>query len=410
MDDVVVYAGKYWDRELAYVAMSRQRESVQLHWDKETFQNRGALYERLGRSAEKANVQDFADQEREVAKLAREAPRPKQAERLAVLEAEVIEAEKRHVAAEKAWEKFDTRNPLGVNIKEMFRLGNAEKAARAELDAAKQKYLKACQDQEQRRKPQQDEVIPYEKAPQLNAQLGEMAQRSRKQPEAKVPVITQAEIEKARKEAFPVQKQRIETRQEAHDRYLAAMERVAAMPSNAPPEDALAAKRDAAQAKAAHNRHRVHELEASAKVDELIAKVNKLERWERVESPVPLLEREVKRLTETVKAREYAAQRYKQAHSLKAKLGGAKKLDRKTQDAREELAAAEKKLGQARQDPEVLAVSKALGEARPELVKAKETYAPHRLVRMQELAQTRKQEQQRELQQQKQRGPYLGSL
>ena len=43
VDDVVVYAGKYWDRELAYVAMSRQRESVQLHWDKETFQNRGAL-------------------------------------------------------------------------------------------------------------------------------------------------------------------------------------------------------------------------------------------------------------------------------------------------------------------------------------------------------------------------------
>ncbi|OGQ81307.1 MAG: hypothetical protein A2289_08775, partial [Deltaproteobacteria bacterium RIFOXYA12_FULL_58_15] len=135
-----------------------------------------------------------------------------------------------------------------------------------------------------------------------------MAQRSRKQPEATVPVITQAEIEKARKEAFPVQEQRTETRQEAHNQYLAAIERVAAMPSNAPPEDALAAKRDAAQAKAAHNRHRVHELEASAKVDELIAKVNKLERWERLESPVPPLEREVKRLTETVKAREDAAQ------------------------------------------------------------------------------------------------------
>ena len=77
VDEVVVYAGKHMNRELVYVAMSRQRERVQLHWDKQTFTDREQLYAKLSSSAQKANVQDFAQQEREVRQLARQAQRPK---------------------------------------------------------------------------------------------------------------------------------------------------------------------------------------------------------------------------------------------------------------------------------------------------------------------------------------------
>ena len=219
-----------------------------------------------------------------------------------------------------------------------------------------------------------------------------------------VPVITKAALEEAREEASPTQKQRTETREDAHNRYLSAMSTFASMPDNAPAEAVLDAKRAIVQAKADHERHRSAELEASAKVNELTAKVNKLQRWERVESPVTALARDVKRLKETVKARDDMAQRYNQDHPWKAALGlgQAKEFDRETQEAKKELAKTEKALAKAEKSPEVIAHAADLAGGVKELAKAKEAFEPHRLMRMQEIK--REREQGRELSRDMDRG------
>ena len=148
VEQVVVYAGPYWNRELAYVAMTRQRERVQLHWDKQTFRDREQLYAKLGSSAQKVNVQDFALQEQEVRRMARVAEQVRQPgrqrdasrdepDRFVGMKAEIMEAQKLHVEAKQAWETFKAEHPTRDSItrKDAVEAGKLYKAEREAREA-----------------------------------------------------------------------------------------------------------------------------------------------------------------------------------------------------------------------------------------------------------------------------------
>jgi hypothetical protein len=53
VDRVHVLAGKTFDQQLAYVAMSRHREAAELHWSRETFESEEKMREALSREGRK---------------------------------------------------------------------------------------------------------------------------------------------------------------------------------------------------------------------------------------------------------------------------------------------------------------------------------------------------------------------
>ncbi|HEV2614394.1 MAG TPA: AAA family ATPase [Gammaproteobacteria bacterium] len=64
---LVFVAGAYWDKHLAYVALSRHKESCHVFADKKTYKNIDGLSARLGRSPRKESVLDFPKQPKVIA-------------------------------------------------------------------------------------------------------------------------------------------------------------------------------------------------------------------------------------------------------------------------------------------------------------------------------------------------------
>jgi len=60
VDHVHVLASEYFDQHVAYVALSRHRESVTLHWSEEEFRDEGRVLRCLSRASPRLNALDFA--------------------------------------------------------------------------------------------------------------------------------------------------------------------------------------------------------------------------------------------------------------------------------------------------------------------------------------------------------------
>jgi len=101
-DRVQVLASEYFDQHVAYVALSRHRKQVELHWSEEAFRSREEMVGQLGRERMKDVALDYKRAEKQAKdfgqETSRKAPDPVQSLDRAVTRAPVEQVEKKHAA------------------------------------------------------------------------------------------------------------------------------------------------------------------------------------------------------------------------------------------------------------------------------------------------------------------------